>query len=186
MIYNDAYYFLNLNNPVLIIRKERYHDFYISKEDAVYKIPDEILFELNRGYCSKYSTPIIPSYYLRVDCGSGAEVPYVLYAGEGDKRFEIPVALDADEITNLYCNRLDIPSFTAEIKAEIAELPDWVQATADDAEKVHKMAKMMLTLARHEVRKANPDFLNVPHWDDLEMTAAYATIDRWQKAMNIE
>ena len=36
------------------------------------------------------------------------------------------------------------------------------------------------------VRKANPDFLNVPHWDDLEMTAAYATIDRWQKAMNIE
>ena len=50
MIYNDAYYFLNLNNPVLIIRKERYHDFYISKEDAVYKIPDEILFELDRGY----------------------------------------------------------------------------------------------------------------------------------------
>ena len=71
--------------------------------------------------------------------------------------------------------------FTAEIKAEIAELPDMVQATADDAEKVHKMAKMMVTLARHEVRKANPELVNVPGWDTLENCAADELIDKITK-----
>lgn len=177
MIYKGTNYHFGVLDCILCIR-DGYHELDIDPIDANLYLPIPVLADLKIGYYREFAIEEDPKVFIRVSLQEGVEHPFTLCAGEGAKVYALPVDLNVDEIARLYQNHIEIPELTDEIKAEIAELPDMVQATADDAEKVRKMKKMMLALVRHEVREANPELINVPGWDTLENCAADELIDK--------
>lgn len=180
MIYKGTNYHFCVPNCTINIH-DNCHDFNVDSIVAELSIPIPVLTDLKMGYFREFGFDEDPDIFIRAVYQADIRRPFSLCAGECDKVYAISIFLGVDEIVELYKPHVTIPELTDEIKAEIAELPDWVQATADDAEKVHKMAKMMLTLARHEVREANPELINVPGWDTLENCAADELIDKITK-----
>lgn len=183
MIHRNIPYDFNFSNLFLTIR-DNCHDFGIDPLVADLSLHIPVLAELLGGYSHEFNTEETPNFFLRVSLEEGAEHPFSMCAGDPDKMFAVTVDLNAAEIASLYQSHLTIPELSDEVKSEILELPDWVQATADDAEKVRKMAGMMLTLARREARNANPDFVNVPGWGALEYGVASEILPEWEKLIN--
>ena len=163
MIYDNVRYKLNqfCKRPFVVSGNSHY--FYFNRYDANYDFPEQLRIDVEHGFVSNGGCVDNAVFYIRVDCADDAINTCAFGLIDGDTFFEVPITIDV-ELWWLYDNIVVMPEITAEIKAEIAELPEKVQNVPDEIKK-QIVENMVYNLSLNAVIAANPDLAKSPIYD---------------------